>query len=76
MASFAQQAAIRAKWSDLVETSFEVPGEVTASVRTVVGWLKQVLKLHFPLLYILSFRFCILHYFALDPCSDFSNSSL
>lgn len=43
MASFAAQAAIRSKWSDLVEsTPLEIPGEVTSGVRSVVGWLKQV----------------------------------
>uniref|UniRef100_A0A1B6K7N1 5'-Nucleotidase C-terminal domain-containing protein n=2 Tax=Homalodisca liturata TaxID=320908 RepID=A0A1B6K7N1_9HEMI len=42
MASFAAQAAIRSKWTDLVESSsFEVPGEVSSGVRSVVGWLKQ-----------------------------------
>jgi len=45
MASFAAQAAIRSKWTDLVESSpaFEVPGEVSSGVRSVVGWLKQVI---------------------------------
>lgn len=43
MASFAAQAALRSKWTDLVETStFEVPEEVTSGVKSVVGWLKQV----------------------------------
>ena len=43
MASFAAQAAIRSKWTDLVEsTPFDVPGEVSSGVRSVVGWLKQV----------------------------------
>lgn len=43
MASFAAQAALRSKWTDLVESSsFEVPGEVSSGVRSVVGWLKQV----------------------------------
>lgn len=43
MASFAAQAAIRSKWTDLVESSpFDVPGEVSSGVRSVVGWLKQV----------------------------------
>ncbi|RZF33607.1 hypothetical protein LSTR_LSTR006985 [Laodelphax striatellus] len=42
MASFAAQAALRSKWTDLVESSnFEVPGEVSSGVRSVVGWLKQ-----------------------------------
>ncbi|GLH01865.1 Protein 5NUC [Gryllus bimaculatus] len=42
MASFAAQAALRSKWSNLVESSsFEVPGEVSSGVRSVVGWLKQ-----------------------------------
>lgn len=42
MASFAAQAALRAKWSDLVEGStFEIP-EVSSGVKSVVGWLKQV----------------------------------
>ncbi|KAK6633160.1 hypothetical protein RUM43_012904 [Polyplax serrata] len=42
MASFAAQAAIRSKWSDLIEsTPLEIPGEVTSGVRSVVGWLKQ-----------------------------------
>lgn len=45
MASFAAQAAIRSKWTDLVESSsFEVP-EVSSGVRSVVGWLKQVCTL-------------------------------
>lgn len=43
MASFAAQAALRAKWSSLVEEhSIEVPPEVTSKVTSVVGWLKQV----------------------------------
>lgn len=43
MASFAAQAALRAKWSSLVEEhSIEVPPEVTNKVTSVVGWLKQV----------------------------------
>ncbi|XP_019868565.2 mannosylglucosyl-3-phosphoglycerate phosphatase isoform X1 [Aethina tumida] len=42
MASFAAQAALRAKWSSLVEEhSIEVPPEVTSKVTSVVGWLKQ-----------------------------------
>jgi 5'-nucleotidase len=42
MASFAAQAALRAKWSSLVEDhSIEVPPEVTSKVTSVVGWLKQ-----------------------------------
>ncbi|ENN80067.1 hypothetical protein YQE_03543, partial [Dendroctonus ponderosae] len=42
MAGFAAQAALRAKWSSLVEEhSIEVPPEVTNKVTTVVGWLKQ-----------------------------------
>jgi len=46
MASFAAQAAIRSKWTDLVEsTPFDVPGEVSSGVRSVVGWLKQVNRL-------------------------------
>lgn len=45
MASFGTQAAIRSKWTDLVEsTPLELPGEVTSGVRSVVGWLKQVHK--------------------------------
>lgn len=44
MAGFAAQAALRAKWSSLVEEhSIEVPPEVTNKVTTVVGWLKQVI---------------------------------
>lgn len=43
MASFTAQAALRAKWSSLVEEhSIEVPPEVTSKVTSVVGWLKQV----------------------------------
>lgn len=43
MASFTAQAALRAKWSSLVEDhSIEVPVEVTNKVTSVVGWLKQV----------------------------------
>lgn len=43
MASFTAQAALRAKWSSLVEEhSIEVPSEVTSKVTSVVGWLKQV----------------------------------
>lgn len=43
MASFAAQAALRAKWSSLVEEhTIEVPAEVTSKVTSVVGWLKQV----------------------------------
>lgn len=46
MASFAAQAALRAKWSSLVEEhSIEVPAEVTSKVTSVVGWLKQVNKM-------------------------------
>ncbi|CAH1162955.1 unnamed protein product [Phaedon cochleariae] len=42
MASFTAQAALRAKWSSLVEEhSIEVPPEVTSKVTSVVGWLKQ-----------------------------------
>ncbi|XP_030759392.1 protein 5NUC [Sitophilus oryzae] len=42
MASFASQAALRAKWSSLVEEhSIDVPSEVTNKVTSVVGWLKQ-----------------------------------
>ncbi|CAG5057560.1 unnamed protein product [Parnassius apollo] len=42
MASFAAQAALRSRWSSLIEsTSVDVPGEVTDGVRSVVGWLKQ-----------------------------------
>nr|CAD7573237.1 unnamed protein product [Timema californicum] len=42
MASFAAQAALRSKWTDLVESStIDVPGEVSSGVRSVVGWLKQ-----------------------------------
>lgn len=41
MASFAAQAALRSKWSDLIEgQTFEVP-EVSSSMKSVVGWLKQ-----------------------------------
>lgn len=43
MASFTAQAALRAKWSSLVEDhSIDVPTEVTNKVTSVVGWLKQV----------------------------------
>lgn len=43
MASFAAQAALRVKWTSLVEDhSIEVPPEVTNKVTSVVGWLKQV----------------------------------
>ncbi|XP_026728619.1 uncharacterized protein LOC113494469 isoform X2 [Trichoplusia ni] len=42
MASFAAQAALRSRWSSLIEsTSVDVPGEVTDGVKSVVGWLKQ-----------------------------------
>ncbi|XP_053618466.1 snake venom 5'-nucleotidase isoform X2 [Plodia interpunctella] len=42
MASFAAQAALRSRWSSLIESSsVDVPGEVTDGVRSVVGWLKQ-----------------------------------
>lgn len=42
MASFAAQAALRSRWSSLIEsTSVDVPGDVTDGVRSVVGWLKQ-----------------------------------
>ncbi|XP_066142642.1 mannosylglucosyl-3-phosphoglycerate phosphatase isoform X2 [Euwallacea fornicatus] len=42
MASFTAQAALRARWSSLVEDhSIEVPAEVTSKVTSVVGWLKQ-----------------------------------
>lgn len=44
MASFTAQAAIRSKWTDLIESStptIDVPEEVTSGVRNVVGWLKQ-----------------------------------
>lgn len=42
MASFAAQAALRSRWSSLIEsTSVDVPGEVSDGVRSVVGWLKQ-----------------------------------
>lgn len=45
MASFTAQAALRARWSSLVEDhSIEVPPEVTNKVTSVVGWLKQVIK--------------------------------
>lgn len=45
MASFTAQAALRARWSSLVEDhSIEVPPEVTSKVTSVVGWLKQVIK--------------------------------
>lgn len=43
MASFAAQAAIRSKWTSLVEEhTIEVPAEVSSKVTSVVGWLKQV----------------------------------
>ncbi|XP_041969066.1 snake venom 5'-nucleotidase isoform X2 [Aricia agestis] len=42
MASFTAQAALRSRWSSLIEsTSVDVPGEVTDGVHSVVGWLKQ-----------------------------------
>lgn len=42
MASFAAQAALRSKWTDLVETTnFEE--EVKSGVKSAVGWLKQVI---------------------------------
>lgn len=57
MASFAAQAALRAKWSSLVEEhSIEVPPEVTSKVTSVVGWLKQV-NTHI----ICFFSFCMEH---------------
>lgn len=44
MASFAAQAALRAKWTSLVEEhTIEVPPEVSSKVTSVVGWLKQVI---------------------------------
>lgn len=53
MASFAAQAALRAKWSSLVEDhSLEVPPEVTSKVTSVVGWLKQVNILDLTLLHV------------------------
>lgn len=43
MASFAAQAALRSRWSSLVEEhSIDVPVEVSSKVTSVVGWLKQV----------------------------------
>lgn len=43
MASFTAQAALRSKWSSLIEEHpLEVPAEVTSKVTSVVGWLKQV----------------------------------
>lgn len=43
MASFAAQAALRSRWTSLVEEhTIEVPPEVTNKVTSVVGWLKQV----------------------------------
>lgn len=55
MASFAAQAALRSKWTDLVESSsFEVPGEVSSGVRSVVGWLKQVRLGYFILFHLCS----------------------
>lgn len=63
MASFAAQAAIRSKWTDLVESSpFDVPGEVSSGVRSVVGWLKQVnrlLRYCFLFLVLSVFRFSV-----------------
>ncbi|KAI4468300.1 nucleotidase-related [Holotrichia oblita] len=42
MAGLPSQAALRARWSSLVEEhNFEVPSEVTSKVTSVVGWLKQ-----------------------------------
>lgn len=42
MASFAAQAALRSKWTSLVEEhTIEVPAEVSNKVTSVVGWLKQ-----------------------------------
>lgn len=53
MASFAAQAALRAKWSSLVEEhTIEVPAEVTSKVTSVVGWLKQVNILDLTLLHV------------------------
>lgn len=43
MAGFAAQAALRSKWTSLVEDGIEVPPEVSNKVTSVVGWLKQVL---------------------------------
>ncbi|VEN57655.1 unnamed protein product [Callosobruchus maculatus] len=46
MASFTAQAALRAKWSSLVEEhTIEVPPEVTSKVTSVVGWLKQAIAI-------------------------------
>lgn len=43
MASFTAQAALRSKWSTLIEEHpLEVPAEVSSKVTSVVGWLKQV----------------------------------
>lgn len=57
MASFAAQAALRAKWSSLVEEhSIEVPPEVTSKVTSVVGWLKQVKNLDYTSLYLCTLR--------------------
>lgn len=53
MAGFAAQAAIRSKWTDLIESStIEVPGEVTEGVRSVVGWLKQACLIQFQIMLI------------------------
>jgi len=65
MASFAAQAAIRSKWTDLVEsTPFDVPGEVSSGVRSVVGWLKQVNTLlrysPYSVLFLLVFKLFVL----------------
>lgn len=50
MASFAAQAALRSRWSSLIEsTSVDMPGEVTDGVRSVVGWLKQACEVHLKL---------------------------
>lgn len=71
MASFAAQAAIRSKWTDLVEsTPFDVPGEVSSGVRSVVGWLKQVNRLLryslYSVLFLPMFKFFM---FVLKSCT-------
>lgn len=59
MASFPAQAALRAKWSSLVEDhSIDVPAEVTNKVTSVVGWLKQVYSFN---VCVYGSHFCSLH---------------
>lgn len=66
MASFAAQAALRSKWTSLVEEhTIEVPAEVSNKVTSVVGWLKQVLvKKHI----FLHYKCCKLPFVAFISC--------